>query len=399
MNSSIPSRIKVLFKTLIFNNKALEKCSLTLKLWLAKYFPMKKLITFYAILFIFVFACKDEDAPSVPVVYDPTPYVLEYGDFPTPNLPADNPLTNAKVQLGRMLFYDKQLSKGNAQSCADCHLQKDAFSDIRQFSIGVEEMEGKRQAMPVMNLAWHEHGMFWDGRAPLIRDQSLLPIIDPLEMNETYENVIKKLSEDKRITDQFIRAFGDETITTERMSLAMEAFMLTMVSFNSKYDKYLKGEVSLTESEERGRKLFFAEFDPQGIEKGGECFHCHGGFNFTNDEFMNNGLDADGEMADSGRMKVTNNSNDEGKFKVPSLRNIELTPPYMHDGRFETLEEVLDHYNTGVKQSSTVEFILQFNMQPGGLQLSDQDKSDLIAFMKTLTDPDFISNPAFSAPE
>lgn len=359
---------------------------------------MKKIITITLSILTLALACKDDDNGGEPAVYDPTPYNLNYGDFPIPDLPVDNELTNAKIQLGRMLFYEKKLSKDNSQSCADCHLQVDGFSDKRQFSVGVEKMEGRRQAMPVMNLAWHKNGMFWDGRAPLVRDQSLLPIQDPLEMNETLENAIKKLSADRTITDQFIRAFGDEVVTSERMSLAMEQFMLTMVSSNSKYDKYLRGEVTLTYQEERGRQLFFAEFDPAGINSGGECFHCHGGHNFTNDEFMNNGLDTDMNMTDMGRMEVTNKSSDKARFKVPSLRNVEKTAPYMHDGRFETLEEVMDHYNTGVQESTTTEFILQYNLQPGGLGLSEQDKADLISFMKTLTDEEFLSNPAFSAP-
>lgn len=348
---------------------------------------------------VLAFACKEDDGGEEPIVFDPTPYNLTYGDFPTPDLPADNQLTNAKIQLGRMLFYEKKLSKDNSQACADCHLQVDGFSDKRQFSVGVEKMEGRRQAMPVMNLAWHKNGMFWDGRAPLVRDQSLLPIQDPLEMNETLENAIKKLSADQTITDQFIRAYGDDVITSERMSLAMEQFMLTMVSANSKYDKFLRGEATLTEQEERGRQLFFAEFDPSGVNSGGECFHCHGGHNFTNDEFMNNGLDSDMNMTDKGRMEVTNSPSDKARFKVPSLRNVEVTAPYMHDGRFETLEAVLDHYNIGVQESSTTEFILQYNLQPGGLGLSAQDKSDLILFMKTLTDEGFLNNPAYAAPE
>jgi len=361
---------------------------------------MKNISIFFFAAIFFLAACNDDDGGDpTPAVFDPTAFNLNYGDFPSPVIPADNELTEAKVLLGRMLFYDKQLSKDGSQSCADCHLQKDAFSDTRQFSIGVEQMEGKRQAMPVMNLAWHQNGMFWDGRAPKLRDQALMPIQDPLEMNETLDNVVAKLSDDKRITDQFIRAFGDNEVTDVRMGLAMEQFMMTMISNNSKYDKFLRNEITLTDSEERGRTLFFTEFDPFGGPSGAECFHCHAGHNFTNDTFMNNGLDSDADMQDDGHMKVTMMAEDRGKFKVPSLRNVELTPPYMHDGRFETLEEVLDHYNTGAVPSSTVEFLMQFNLQPGGLQLTDQDKSDLIAFMKTLTDTEFINNQAYAEPQ
>ena len=362
---------------------------------------MKRDYTALISLLLLFAACSPDTSDPVdpPATLDPTPYTLSIGDFPTPDLPADNPLTNAGVQLGRMLFYEKLLSKDGTQACADCHLQKDAFSDIRRFSIGVEGLEGKRQAMAVMNLAWHQNGMFWDGRAPSIRNQSLRPIQDPLEMNETLGNVVAKLGAEKRYTDQFIRAFGDANITPERMGLAMEQFMLTMVSNNSRYDRYLRGEATLSDSEKRGKDLFFSEFDPFGSERGAECFHCHAGHNFTNDEFMNNGLDTDASITDEGRKMVTNDPADRAKFKVPSLRNIEFTAPYMHDGRFSSLEQVLDHYNTGVQSSSTVDFLLQYNLQPGGLQLTAQDKADLIAFLKTLSDVDFLNNPAYKKPE
>lgn len=359
---------------------------------------MKKILyAFFAISCLFA-ACDSKEPVETPATYDPTPYILKIADFPTPDLPADNKLTIAGVQLGRMLFYEKMLSKDGSQACADCHKQEDAFSDIRRFSIGVEQLPGKRQAMAVMNLAWHQNGLFWDGRAPKVRDQALKPIQDPLEMNETLPNVVAKLSDDKKYTDQFIRAFGNEAVTAERIGLALEQFMLTMVSANAKYDQYLRGTATLTASELRGKDLFFSEFDPFGSEKGAECFHCHAGHNFTNDEFMNNGLDTDVGMTDEGRQKVTGDPLDKAKFKVPSLRNIALTPPYMHDGRFATLEEVIEHYDHGVQQSATVDFLLQYNLQPGGLQLTVQDKADLIAFLHTLTDETFLYEPALKSP-
>lgn len=360
---------------------------------------MKKVLLFAIIALPVFSACNDKEPVETPAVYDPTPYNLNTGDFPTPGLPPDNVPTVAGVLLGRMLFYEKMLSKDGSQACADCHRQPDAFSDIRRFSVGVENLPGKRQAMALVNLAWHTNGLFWDGRSPTLRDQALKPIQDPLEMNENLPNVVAKISAEKQYTDQFIRAFGDANVTPERIALAIEQFELSMISNNSKYDRYLRGAATLTDAEERGRVLFFTEFDPFGSTKGGECFHCHAGHNFTNDEYMNNGLDTDVSMTDEGRRKVTNDPADRGRFKVPSLRNIALTPPYMHDGRFATLEEVVDHYNTGVKNSQTVEFILQYNLQPGGLQLTPQDKSDLVEFLKTLTDTDFVNNPAYKKPE
>lgn len=358
---------------------------------------MKKTGLAIALFTAFFFACKT-DPVEEPAVYDPTPATINLREFPDPEFPADNQPTVQGVMLGRMLFYEKRLSKDGSQACADCHRQPDGFSDSLQFSVGVEKLPGKRQAMPVMNLAWHRNGMFWDGRVSLVREQALKPIQDPLEMNETLANVIAKLSADKQYTDQFIRAFGDAAVTEERIGLAIEQFEFMMISNNSKYDQFKRGETTLTDSEERGRKLFFTEFDPSGVNKGAECFHCHATFNFTNDEFMNNGLDADADQNDEGRMKVTLDPADKAKFKTPSLRNIARTAPYMHDGRFSTLEQVVDFYNTGVKPSATVEFLMQYNLQPGGLGLSAQDKADLVAFLKTLTDTEFLTNPAFKRP-
>jgi cytochrome c peroxidase len=343
-------------------------------------------------------SCKKEDNPEPAPVYDTTPYPLAFGDFPPPPLPDDNKPTVTGVQLGRMLFYEKMLSKDGSQACADCHQQVDAFSDIRQFSIGVAGLPGKRQAMALFNLAWHQNGLFWDGRAATVREQALKPIQDPLEMNETLENVVAKLQGSKTYRDQFVRAFGDDQVTSERVGLALEQFMFSMVSNGSKYDQYLSGQAQLTAEEERGRLLFFSEHDPFGTEKGAECFHCHAGFNFSNDQYMNNGLDDDAGMADEGRFKVTHDAADRGRFKVPSLRNVALTPPYMHDGRFATLEAVIEHYNTGVKSSSTVDELMQFNLQPGGLQLTAQDKADLVAFLKTLSDDAFVRNSSLATP-
>jgi len=329
--------------------------------------------------------------------YDDTPYDLEYAGFADPDL-GDNPLTIEGVKLGRMLFYEPSLSKDGSMFCGSCHLQEYAFSDTAQFSIGVEGLPGGRQAMAVFNTAWHTNEFFWDGRAHLLRDQSLKPIQDPLEMNETLENAIDKLSEMGIYQIQFKKAFGDEEITSERMSLALEQFMNSIVSNKSKYDKYLAGEETLTDSEERGRVLFFTEYDQYFPElSGADCAHCHGGTNFDNNDYMNNGLDELSEQTDEGRMKVTGDPMDRAKFKVTSLRNIELTPPYMHDGRFSTLEEVVDHYDHGIHKSPTLDFALD-NTTNTGLRLTDQDKKDLIAFLKTLTDQELIANEAYSNP-
>lgn len=363
--------------------------------------PNQKYIFILILLLAGVYACQDDDmttnTPEV-ITLDDTPYMLTYGALPDPLLPVDNALTEQGVELGRMLFYEKMLSKDNSQSCADCHRQVDGFSDTTRFSIGVEQLPGKRQAMPVFNMAWHSNEFFWDGRAKLLRDQALEPIEDPLEMNETIENVIAKLDDTPLYKDQFIRAFGSDEITSEKMALAMEQFMLSIVSYESKYDKYLAGEVALTESEERGRVLFETEYNPFFPDQSGaDCAHCHGGANFENDLYMNNGLDTDASITDVGREEVTLDPNDRAKFKVPTLRNIALTPPYMHDGRFQTLEEVIDHYNEGIQESSTAD-ITVLNTMETGLFLTDQDKTDLINFLHTLTDETFMNNEAYASP-
>jgi cytochrome c peroxidase len=347
---------------------------------------------------LFFIACEKDDSPTEVVVIDETPFILEHGALPAPSLPLDNPLTIQGVKLGRMLFYEKLLSRDGSQACADCHRQQDGFSDTSRFSIGVELMPGKRQAMPVFNMAWHTNEFFWDGRAHLLRDQALKPIQDPLEMNETLPNVVAKLSNSQLYKDQFIRTFGSNEITPEKMALALEQFMLSIVSADSKFDRFLAGEVELTESENRGRMLFATEYNPFFPElSGADCMHCHGGANFENDKYMNNGLDAQADITDIGRQAVTGSPNDRAKFKVPSLRNVALTAPYMHDGRFKTLEEVIDHYNAGIQESSTVDPAI-LNTKATGLFLTKQDKQDLINFLKTLTDDTFQQNPDYASP-
>lgn len=345
------------------------------------------------VMFIFNTCNKDNE-----LVKDDTPYQLNYGNFPAPQIAQDNPLTIQGVALGRKLFYESALSKDGSQMCATCHVQENAFTDLDQFSTGVDGFLGGRQSMAIFNMAWHENEFFWDGRAHLLRDQALLPIQDSLELNETLANVIAKLQNLPYYKDQFVRAFGSEEITALKISLALEQFMLTIVSNNSKYDKYLAGEVALSTSELRGEELFFAEYNEFFPNvSGADCAHCHGGFNFENDDYMNNGLDIDADFEDLGRFNATGDPADNAKFKVPSLRNIELTPPYMHDGRFTTLEEVVEHYNSGIHNSSTVDPTV-LNTQNTGLMLSSQDKADLVAFLKTLTDQSITTDPAFSDP-
>lgn len=355
---------------------------------------MKTLLITTLVCTLILTGCTD---PEYVVQFDETPYAFNTGDLPQPELPTDYPLTNQRVALGRTLFHDGLLSRNATQSCSSCHSQAAGFSDNRKYSVGIRGLPGTRQGMPLVNLAWHTRGFFWDGRSPTLRDQALHPIVDTLEMDETLENVVKKLGASKVYREQFVRAFGNDSITPERIGIALEQFMLSLVSSESRFDKAVRGTVQLSESEERGRQLFFREYDPTGKTKGAECFHCHAAPFFTNDRFMNNGLDDDAGFRDFGRERVTGKETDRAKFKVPTLRNISRTAPYMHDGRFQSLEDVVHFYNTNVNRSSTVDPLMQFNLKPG-LNLSVEDEQDLVAFLKTLTDETFLTNPLFRMP-
>ncbi len=355
---------------------------------------MKPLTIFFACIVAFGIGCTD---PEVPVTFDETPFPLRTDNLPDPILPTDYPLTQQRVSLGRTLFHDGLLSRTGTQSCATCHSQIVSFSDNRRYSTGVRGLQGKRQSMALVNLAWSRRGFFWDGRSPTLREQALHPIIDTLEMDETLENVVRKLSASRLYRDQFIKAFGNDSVTPERIGIALEQFMFSLISAQSKYDRAVAGFTLLSESEERGRQLFLREFDPTYKRKGAECFHCHAPPFFTNDRFMNNGLDDDASFVDLGRELVTKSASDRAKFKVPTLRNIARTAPYMHDGRFSTLEEVVEFYNSGVRRSATVDPLMQFNLAPG-LRLDERDKADLVAFLKTLTDDQFLTNPRHRMP-
>ena len=317
-----------------------------------------------------------------------TPYPFQMGaTFPIPDLPRDNPLTVERVELGKTLFFDKQLSINAAQSCADCHAPEKAFTDGRRTARGAEGDFGTRNAMPLFNLAWKKD-FFWDGRAKSLREQVLQPIQNPIEMHEPLTNLCVKLAATDKIdyAKLFTAAFGSPEITAEKISLALENYLLTLTSFNAKFDRVLRGGEKFTAEERRGFELFSTEYDPRRGQFGADCFHCHGGPLFQSQAFANNG--ADGAFKDIGREKVTGKASDRGKFAVPSLRNVELTAPYMHDGRFGTLEDVIRHYSTGVVRSATLDPNLAKHPD-GGVPLSDADQRALVAFLKTLTDAQF----------
>ncbi|HAV60906.1 MAG TPA: cytochrome C peroxidase [Verrucomicrobiales bacterium] len=306
--------------------------------------------------------------------------------LPRPPLPEDNPLTKEGVELGRRLFFEKRLSRDDSLACAGCHQQPASFTDPgRPISLGVDGRTGTRNSMPLHNLVWAD-SFFWDGRVKRLREQVLLPIEDPLEMDQSLEQTMAKLRADAEYPGLFQRAFGSAGIDAARLGLALEQFLITLISQDSRFDRAIRGELQFTEQEKRGFELFVTENDPARGLFGADCFHCHGGSLFTNHRFANNGLD--GEFQDTGRFQVTGDDADRGKFKTPSLRNVELTAPYMHDGRFETLEAVVAHYDHGVRPSPTLDPNLAKHL-PGGLKLKDADRAALVAFLKTLTDRDF----------
>ncbi len=320
-----------------------------------------------------------------------TPYEFTMSPvFPIPDLPRDNPLTVERVELGRALFFDRRLSRNGAQACADCHAPDKAYTDGRQTARGAEGQLGSRHTMPLFNLAWKRQ-FFWDGRAPSLREQILQPVQNPLEMADSLTNVVAKLKQPgTAYPARFAAAFGSAEITPEKIALALENYLLTLTSYDSKFDRVQRGDEKFTPEEQRGFELFATEYDPRRGQFGADCFHCHGGPLFQSQTFANNGLDD--VFPDTGREKVTGRGADCGKFAVPSLRNVEVTAPYMHDGRFKTLDEVIEHYCTGVKRSATLDPNLAKHPD-GGVPLDDSDKRALTAFLKTLTDERYRLHP------
>lgn len=299
---------------------------------------------------------------------------------------AENPLTEEGIALGRRLFYDKRLSADNTLSCGSCHQQRFAFADNRAFSLGVHDSLGIMNTMPLFNLGW-ARSFFWDGRAPTLREQVTEPLINRLEMAGTWGDVLDKLQQDKDYPGLFRQVFGSDKINSTMVSKAITQFELTLVSFNTRFDKYyFDGQAdALTPQEERGLDIFFGF---------GNCNHCHSDVLLTDNYFRNNGLDLNPQP---GLYNTTGKESDRGRVKVPSLRNIALTAPYMHDGRFRSLEEVLDFYSSGIHQKSpnVDEHIVPLGK---GLFLTTAQKADLVAFLHTLTDSSFIRNPAYADP-
>lgn len=344
---------------------------------------------------IFIESCKKHD----PYLDDfsPTPYELKIPEgFPDMIIPSDNPMTVEGVALGKKLFYDEILSRDYSISCGSCHSPYSSFSDSSKFSKGVGGALGNRQSMAIVNLGWG-FGFFWDGRAATLEQQILQPVPNPVEMHLQWTEAVSRLQNHPTYPYLFKKAFNTYEVDSLLAAKAIAQFLRTMISGNSKFDKVVRSEASFTPEEATGYELFNRDKNEAAGISGGDCFHCHIApvFFQLNTEYMNNGLDE--VFADRGRGNVTGNVYDDGKFKIPTLRNIELSAPYMHDGRFATLEEVVEHYSTGLKNSPTLSALMK-EVDNGGVLLTPYEKSCMVAFLKTLTDWDFVNNPEFRDP-
>ncbi|UYZ64813.1 cytochrome-c peroxidase [Hymenobacter weizhouensis] len=355
---------------------------------------------------MYLAACNpnDPDEPQPgPDVVATTPYTLTLpANLPqNVQVPANNSLTQEGVQLGRMLFYEPLLSRTGTQSCGTCHQQSKAFTDGRARALGVDGAEHPRNTMSLANVLW-EKTLNWDGAATSLEQQARLPIENPLEMHQSLAEGVRKLQQTERYPPLFRKAFGSASITEDNVLKALAQFERTLISANSRFDKYIRKEGSLTPTERAGAALFNNHPGENGLFiRGGACHHCHISENglFNSDSFFNNGLDV--SFTDLGRAAVTKQAADRGKFRAPSLRNIALTAPYMHDGRFQTLEQVLDHYNEHVRTTSPgVDPNVLLSNTPGGtrLDLTATEKRQLLAFLHTLTDSTFITDKRFSDP-
>jgi cytochrome c peroxidase len=314
------------------------------------------------------------------------------------NVHEDNPTTKEGVYLGRLLFYDTRLSANNTLSCGSCHQQSKAFTDGKTLSEGVDHALTARNSMSLVNLLWVRK-FFWDGRASSLEDQAIFPMTNPHEMGQSLYESAKKISQVESYRSVFKIVYGDEHVTGERIIKAITQFERTLISADSRYDQYLRGTYKPTEDELKGMALFNTGPQPEKGIRGANCIHCHGGAKNYMELFHNNGLDS--IPKDAGIETLTGLSSDRGRFKVPTLRNIVLTAPYMHDGRFKTLDEVIDHYSEHIQESASLStFIRGESNEPGGrsLKLLPHEKKEIIAFLNMLTDSSFVNNPDFSDP-
>ncbi len=360
---------------------------------------MYRLVAWLIIIAFLGFSCRKTSDPNplLEVEYNPHPLHLEGPEgFPRMSIPSDNPTTEEGVELGRRLFYDPVLSADGTMSCASCHLPEGNFTDNLALSKGVDQIEGKRSSMALLNIGFADQGLFWDGRATSLEDQALAPVEDPIELHNTWENVVQNLQQDELYPTLFRKAFGIRSfqeISKELAAKAIAQFERTLISSGqSRFDRFFRGELELTDEEFLGYVLFF-DLDPNIPDA--ECGHCHNAPLFTTNQYFNNGIEPIESLVDFpdlGRAEVTGVEFDNGKFRAPTLRNIEFSAPYMHDGRFNTLEEVVEHYNSGGHFQTNKDPLIR------PLNLLDHEKEALISFLKTLSDSTFIQEPRFLSP-
>ncbi len=357
-----------------------------------------------------------------------TPWVWDLPEtVPPPRVPDDNPMTFEKVELGRFLFYDKKLSGNQTQSCATCHRQELAFTDGLPVAEGSTGQLHPRSSMSLAN-AGYQASLTWANEVLVrLERQALIPMFgeEPVELGlgNLEDELLRRMREDERYPEMFAAAFPEETdpISVDSITKALAAFQRNLTSFGSRVDRWVDGdETALTESEQRGLALFFGGTNAAGVDDAFECFHCHGGFLYSQSSddafqvfdqkfFMNNGLynlDEQGSYppGNEGIFDMTGDPADKGKFKPPSLRNIAVTAPYMHDGSLETLDDVIDHYARGGTLTETGPNAGDGFDNPNkssflnGFEITEQEREDLKAFLNALTDDDFLNNPAFSDP-
>ncbi len=344
-------------------------------------------ILFLSIYFS-LFSCKSDDEY---ISLTDRPYTIEIpSNFPEVKQDLKlSPPTELGIQLGRKLFYDTRLSRNNTISCAFCHEQSSAFTHHgHDLSHGIDNLVGLRNTPAIQNVIFQSQ-FFFDGAASTIQMIPIPPIHNPVEMDENIPNILEKLKQDPQYVRLFEAAFENKKINSANMLSALAQFMATMISANSKYDKYRRNETggNLSEQELYGLTVFR-----------NKCATCHSSDIFTDNQFRNNGLPPNPKINDLGREQVTGFEQDRYKFKVPSLRNIELTAPYMHDGRFGSLESVLNFYSNGVQNTQNLDPLMIQTDGRLGINLTTEEKQALIAFLKTLTDYQYINNPSFNQP-
>ncbi|WP_283640424.1 cytochrome-c peroxidase [Mesonia mobilis] len=345
-------------------------------------------LSFFLLLSLWLVSCSEEDADSgYEAIVENDTLSIEIPDyFPevTYNFEA-NPPTEKGFELGKKLFYDGKLSSDGVVSCGFCHIQDFSFTHHTHIvSHGVNGALGTRNAQPLQNMIFMNE-FTWDGAAESLDAQPIIPITAEVEMNESFSNIIDKLQADEEYPQLFAEAFENGEVNTDNMLKAISQFLVMMVSADSKYDKILKNEGSqFTDEEEAGKVLFDQK-----------CATCHAGVLFTDQSYRNNGLPIDPEYDDEGRSRVTGLQADKYKFKVPSLRNIQITYPYMHDGRFQTLAQVLDHYDSGMVVTENLDPVFQQN-ENLGISLTEDEKQKIIAFLETLTDDNFLLDDRFA---